>query len=173
MLQFNAPLAQLDLEYNATNVRVGGSSPSGRANGVYDVAVTFRIVIPASPVRTRLDTPLDILVKRCYNTKMNKEQKKVWTILSTPDDIDFRKFREKYDDFWLTKEREVLHIGSMETKHVQMITLQKTQPASLLLDQNVKTRIFDTPRLYLFATRLRTPIVLWNLELFHPMGKSI
>jgi hypothetical protein len=50
--------------------------------------------------------------------KLSKKQKQVWTILSTPDDIDFRKFREEHDDFWLTKEREVLHIGSMETKHV-------------------------------------------------------
>lgn len=33
-------------------------------DGVYNVAATFRIVIPASRVRTPLDTPLDILVKR-------------------------------------------------------------------------------------------------------------
>lgn len=49
---------------------------------------------------------------------MNKSKQQVWTILSTPDDIDFKKFREEYDDFWLTKEREVLHISSMTSSHI-------------------------------------------------------
>ena len=49
---------------------------------------------------------------------MNKEQKKVWTILSTPDDIEFRKFRETYDDFWMTKERNYLYIQDMTSSHI-------------------------------------------------------
>ena len=49
---------------------------------------------------------------------MNKQQKKVWTILSTPDDIDFKKFREEHDDFWLNQKREILWISSMETSHI-------------------------------------------------------
>ncbi len=49
---------------------------------------------------------------------MNKQQKKVWTILSTPNDIDFKKFRELHDDYWLTKERELIPIEEMETSHI-------------------------------------------------------
>lgn len=49
---------------------------------------------------------------------MNKKQKEVWTILSTPDDIDFKKFRELHDDFWLNQKREILWISSMETSHI-------------------------------------------------------
>ena len=49
---------------------------------------------------------------------MNKKQKEVWTILSTPDDIEFKKFREEHDTFWLTKEREYLYIQDMSTDHL-------------------------------------------------------
>lgn len=49
---------------------------------------------------------------------MDKQQKKVWTILSTPDDIDFKKFRQEHDSFWLTKEREVLMISEMTNSHI-------------------------------------------------------
>ncbi len=49
---------------------------------------------------------------------MDKQQKKVWTILSTPDDVDFKKFREEHDTFWLTKEREYIYIQDMETDHI-------------------------------------------------------
>ena len=50
--------------------------------------------------------------------KLTKKQQETWTILSTPDDIDFKKFREEHDDFWLTKEREVLWISSMTSSHI-------------------------------------------------------
>lgn len=49
---------------------------------------------------------------------MDKEKKRVWTILSTPDNIDFKKFREEHDDFWLNQKREILWIPSMETSHI-------------------------------------------------------
>ena len=50
--------------------------------------------------------------------RMNKSKQQVWTILSTPDDVDFKKFREEHDSFWLTKEREVLWISSMTSSHI-------------------------------------------------------
>ena len=50
--------------------------------------------------------------------KLTKNQKEVWTILSTPDDMDFRKFRETYDDFWMTKERNYLYIQDMTSSHI-------------------------------------------------------
>ena len=49
---------------------------------------------------------------------MDKEKQLVWTILSTPNDIDFRKFREENNDFWLNQKREILWIPSMETSHL-------------------------------------------------------
>ena len=49
---------------------------------------------------------------------MNKSKQKVWTILSTPDNVDFKKFREEHDTFWLTKEREYLYIRDMSTAHI-------------------------------------------------------
>jgi len=49
---------------------------------------------------------------------MNKEQKRVWTILSTPSDIEFKKFREEHDDFWLNQKREIIWIHGMETEHI-------------------------------------------------------
>ena len=49
---------------------------------------------------------------------MNKSKQHVWTILSTPDNIEFRKFREEHDTFWLTKEREYLYIQDMTTSHI-------------------------------------------------------
>ena len=49
---------------------------------------------------------------------MNKSKQQVWTILSTPDDIDFKKFREEHDTMWLTKEREYLYIQDMTSAHI-------------------------------------------------------
>ena len=49
---------------------------------------------------------------------MNNEEQQVWTILRTPNDIDFRKFREEHEDFWLNQKREILWIPSMETSHI-------------------------------------------------------
>jgi len=49
---------------------------------------------------------------------MNKEQKRMWTILSTPDDIDFRKFREEHDEFWLNQKREIIWVPGMATSHI-------------------------------------------------------
>lgn len=48
--------------------------------------------------------------------KSDKEY--TWVILSTPDDIGFREFREMHDKFWLTKDREILRISNMETSHI-------------------------------------------------------
>ena len=51
--------------------------------------------------------------------KLTKEQKKVWDILSTDtQSVDFKKFREKNDHIWLTKERNLLWIEDMETSHI-------------------------------------------------------
>ena len=49
---------------------------------------------------------------------MDKEKQLVWTILSTPNDIDFKKFRKENNDFWLNQKREILWIPSMETSHI-------------------------------------------------------
>lgn len=68
--------------------------------------------------RNRLDTPIDILVKRCYTMGMNTSKQKVWTILSTPTNVDFKKFREEHDTIWLTKERDYLYIQDMTTDHI-------------------------------------------------------
>ena len=51
--------------------------------------------------------------------KLTKQQQKVWDILSTdPQTADFRKFREENDHIWLTKERELLWVETMETSHI-------------------------------------------------------
>ena len=50
--------------------------------------------------------------------RMNKSKQLVWKILSTPIDIGFREFRESTDNFWLTKEREILCIEDMETDYI-------------------------------------------------------
>lgn len=50
--------------------------------------------------------------------KLTKHQQKTWDILSTPNDIDFKKFRETHDKTWLTKEREYLYIQDMTTDHI-------------------------------------------------------
>lgn len=41
-----------------------------------------------------------------------------WVILSTPDDINFREFREMHHKYWLTKDRQILRIAQMETSHI-------------------------------------------------------
>lgn len=42
----------------------------------------------------------------------------MWDILSTPNNADFKKFREEHDLAWLTKERKILLIKYMETSHI-------------------------------------------------------
>lgn len=49
---------------------------------------------------------------------MNKSKQLVWDILSTPDNVDFKKYREEHDMTWLTQGRSVLWIEDMETKHI-------------------------------------------------------
>jgi hypothetical protein len=49
---------------------------------------------------------------------MNKSKKIVWDILSTPTDVDFKKYREEHDQTWLNMKREVLWIEDMETEHI-------------------------------------------------------
>ena len=51
--------------------------------------------------------------------KLTKAQKETWDILCTdPQSVDFKKFRETFDEFWLTKERSVVSIRCMETEHI-------------------------------------------------------
>ena len=50
--------------------------------------------------------------------KLTKHQQEVWTVLSTPTDVDFKKFREEHDTFWLTKEREYIYIQDMTLDHL-------------------------------------------------------
>ena len=51
--------------------------------------------------------------------KLTKQQQKVWDILSTDTQtVDFKKFREENDHIWLTKERELLWIETMDTNHI-------------------------------------------------------
>lgn len=49
---------------------------------------------------------------------MNKSKKFVWDILSTPNNVDFKKYRETHDMTWLTQERRVVWIEDMETGHI-------------------------------------------------------
>lgn len=49
---------------------------------------------------------------------MNKSKQLVWDILSTPRNVDFKKYRETHDKTWLTKEREYLYIQDMTTEHI-------------------------------------------------------
>lgn len=51
--------------------------------------------------------------------KLTKAQKKTWDILSTDTQtVDFKKFREENDDFWLNEKRELIWLPSMETSHI-------------------------------------------------------
>ena len=49
---------------------------------------------------------------------MNNEEQLVWDILSTPNNADFKKFREEHSRAWLTKDRKILLIEHMETAHI-------------------------------------------------------
>ena len=49
---------------------------------------------------------------------MNEEQQLAWDILSTPNDADFKKYRETHIRSWLTKDRKILLIEHMETAHI-------------------------------------------------------
>lgn len=53
-----------------------------------------------------------------YNMVMDKSKRLVWDILSTPDDIDFKKYRETHGATWLTQKRDILWISDMETEHI-------------------------------------------------------
>ena len=41
-----------------------------------------------------------------------------WDILSTPNNADFKEYRRRHRMTWLTKDREILLMSSMETSHV-------------------------------------------------------
>ena len=49
---------------------------------------------------------------------MDKSKQMVWDILTTPRDVDFKRYRETHDKTWLTKEREYLYIQDMTTDHI-------------------------------------------------------
>jgi hypothetical protein len=49
---------------------------------------------------------------------MTEEQQLAWDILSTPNNADFKEYRRRHRMTWLTKEREILLMSSMETSHV-------------------------------------------------------
>lgn len=49
---------------------------------------------------------------------MNEDQQLTWDILRTPDDIDFTTFRKMHKKAWLTKERKLILMSSMETGHI-------------------------------------------------------
>jgi hypothetical protein len=49
---------------------------------------------------------------------ISEDQQLVWDILSTPADISHREYRKRYSLTWMTKERQVLRISSMETDHI-------------------------------------------------------
>lgn len=53
-----------------------------------------------------------------YNMVMDKSKQLVWDILSTPRNVDFKRYRETHDKTWLTKEREYLYIQDMTTDHI-------------------------------------------------------
>lgn len=48
--------------------------------------------------------------------KSDKEY--TWVILNTPDDIGFREFRDMHTEYWLTKDRKIIRISSMQTSHI-------------------------------------------------------
>lgn len=49
---------------------------------------------------------------------LNEQEQLTWDILSTPNDADFKKFREDHSTIWLTKDRKILLIRDMETAHL-------------------------------------------------------
>ena len=50
--------------------------------------------------------------------KLSRDEQLVWDILSTPDNVDFKKYRETHDTTWLTQSRQIVWIEEMETKHI-------------------------------------------------------
>lgn len=49
---------------------------------------------------------------------MNDKKQLVWDILSTPDNVDFKTYRETHGTTWLNQKREILWISDMETEHI-------------------------------------------------------
>jgi hypothetical protein len=49
---------------------------------------------------------------------MNNEEQLAWDILSTPTNADFKEYRMQHRKTWLTKDRRILLISDMETKHI-------------------------------------------------------
>ena len=49
---------------------------------------------------------------------MDKNKQMVWDILSTPNNEDFKKYRETHGVTWLTQKRDILWISDMETEHI-------------------------------------------------------
>ena len=49
---------------------------------------------------------------------MNSEEQLAWDILSTPDNADFKKYRQTHYFTWLTKTRKILLISDMDTAHI-------------------------------------------------------
>ena len=49
---------------------------------------------------------------------MNNEEQLAWDILSTPNTADFKEYRMQHRKTWLTKDRKILLMRDMETKHL-------------------------------------------------------
>jgi hypothetical protein len=49
---------------------------------------------------------------------MNNEEQLAWDILSTPNNADFKEYRIQHRKTWLTKDRKILLMRDMETKHL-------------------------------------------------------
>ena len=49
---------------------------------------------------------------------LNEQEQLAWDILSTPNNADFKKYREEHSRSWLTKDRRILLIEHMETAHI-------------------------------------------------------
>lgn len=51
--------------------------------------------------------------------KLSKDQKQMWVVLQCDiQTVEFGEFRKLYEDFWLTKERQLLMIENMESDHI-------------------------------------------------------
>jgi hypothetical protein len=49
---------------------------------------------------------------------IDDDQQYVWDVLSTPHNADFKQFRQEHRNVWLTKDRRLLPIKDMDTKHI-------------------------------------------------------
>jgi hypothetical protein len=49
---------------------------------------------------------------------VTEDKQLAWDILSTPNTVDFKEYRRRHRMTWLTKDREILLMSSMETSHV-------------------------------------------------------